>query len=77
MSVGESPRSYRWARTPSVAPKNDDFQDSLSWRVAPVKNGDVWSGDPDVSFIDMACQVVLRVMVFTGFGAAVSWARCF
>ena len=59
MSVGESPRSYRWARTPSVAPKNDDFQDSLSWRVAPVKKRDVWSGDPDVAFTDMACQAVL------------------
>ena len=61
MSIGESPRSCRWARTPSVAPKNNDLQDSLSWRVAPVKKRDVWSGDPDFAFTDMACQAVLHI----------------
>ena len=28
-----------------------------------MKNGDVWSGDPDVAFIDMACQAVLLIMI--------------
>ena len=62
------PEKLRCGRVPSVAPKNNDFQDSLSWRVAPVKKRDVWSGDPDVNFIDMACQAVLLAWwYFTGF----------